>query len=135
VTPPKPRKANKPPKKVFSRNYNIRTHNFSQQMPLEPRVSKLAGKELRLFRAPLIHMCCKRFLSCTWFSKASILKSPGSVSSVGALSPRVVRKRGRGSYLSRFGAHTRARFLACMLVLLLKEAMWARCRIRYSKVL
>lgn len=40
-----------------------------------------------------------------------------------------------GSYLRRFGAHTRARFLACMLVLLLNEAMWARCRIRYSKVL
>ena len=40
-----------------------------------------------------------------------------------------------GGYLRRFGAHTRARFLACMLVLLLKDAMWARCRIRYSKVL
>lgn len=40
-----------------------------------------------------------------------------------------------GRYLRRFGAHTRARFRACMLVLLLNEAMWARCRIRYSKVL
>lgn len=58
-------------------------------------------------------------------SSALSLKDPGFA----ALSPR------GGSYLRRFGAHTRARFLACMLVLLLNEAMWARCRIRYSKVL
>lgn len=49
--------------------------------------------------------------------------------------PGVVTRGGYSGYLRRFGAHTRARFRACMLVLLLKEAIWARCRIRYSKVL
>lgn len=38
-------------------------------------------------------------------------------------------------YLRRFGAHTKARFLVCMLVMLLKEARWVRCLIRYSNVL
>lgn len=39
------------------------------------------------------------------------------------------------SHLSRLGAQTIARFLACMLVWALKEAMWTRCFIRNSRVL
>lgn len=38
-------------------------------------------------------------------------------------------------YLRRLGAHTKARFLVCMLVMLLKEARWVKCLIRYSSVL
>lgn len=38
-------------------------------------------------------------------------------------------------YLSRFGAQTMARFLMCMLVSSLKVARWARCFMRYSRVL
>lgn len=38
-------------------------------------------------------------------------------------------------YLSRLGAHTKARFRVCMLVIVLKVARWARCLVRYSRVL
>lgn len=41
----------------------------------------------------------------------------------------------QGFYLSRLGAQTIARFLTCMLVSSLKVARWARCFIRYSRVL
>lgn len=39
------------------------------------------------------------------------------------------------AYLRRLGAHTRARFLECMFVLLLNEAICVKCLLRYSKVL
>lgn len=38
-------------------------------------------------------------------------------------------------HLRRFGAQTMARFLVCMLVVELKVARWARCLMRYSRVL
>lgn len=53
-----------------------------------------------------------------------ILKIPVFVLINGPLGAHCGGKNVRvGGYLRRFGAHTRARFLACMLVLLLKEAM------------
>lgn len=39
------------------------------------------------------------------------------------------------THLSRLGAHTIARFRACMLVWALNEAMWTKCLIRNSSVL
>lgn len=39
------------------------------------------------------------------------------------------------THLSRLGAQTRARFRVCMLVYVLKVARWAKCFVRYSRVL
>lgn len=41
----------------------------------------------------------------------------------------------RSAYRSRFGAQTSAKFRACMFVWVLNVARWAKCLVRYSRVL
>lgn len=41
----------------------------------------------------------------------------------------------RSTHLNRFGAQTSARFRACMFVWVLNVARWAKCLVRYSRVL
>lgn len=45
------------------------------------------------------------------------------------------RQPWRSTYLSRFGAQTSAKFRACMFVWVLNVARWAKCLVRYSRVL
>lgn len=126
-------------KKAFSRNYSILIPNFSYILAMESRVTRLVGKELWLWKSPLIRMCYKGPLSYRHLCQAlPCWRLQSSFPLLACSEPperEVVRGWGGGGYLSRLGAHTRARFRACMLVWLLKEAMWARCRIKYSKVL
>lgn len=64
------------------RNYNIQTHNFShilvvaKKMPLEPRLPRLAGKEPRLLKSLIIHLCYKIPLSYRFVFRSSISKNP-----------------------------------------------------------
>lgn len=63
-----------------------------------------------------------------WVSRLRCWRSPWSSALVSGLEDSLL-------YLRRLGAHTKARFLVCILVMLLKEARWVRCLIRYSSVL